>query len=186
MKFPQPFGARLLYGLILVLGIIWIKVSAVPANTLKNESIPSPQTGFSAPDFTLKTLEGKSITLSDLRGKAVLVNIWASWCPPCRAEMPDIQKAYQTYQSKGFIVLAVDSTFQDKLPDAAAFVEELQLSFPILVDDRGLVTKLYRVQSLPSSFFIGPDGIIKEVVIGGPMADALLISRIENLIKDIP
>jgi cytochrome c biogenesis protein CcmG/thiol:disulfide interchange protein DsbE len=75
---------------------------------------------------------------------------------------------------------------QDTAANAQAFVNENHLSFPILMDESGEITRLYRVQSLPSSFFIGPDGIIREVVIGGPMAQALLSSRVEKLLKELP
>ena len=185
MKFPQPFGTRLFYGIILILGIGWIWLSAVPANAVQAKNILAPQTGFLAPDFTLKTLDGKAITLSDLRGKVILVNIWASWCPPCRAEMPAIERVYQAYKEKGFEVLAVDSTVQDTLDGAKSFVLENKLGFPILLDETGLVTRLYRIQSLPTSFFVGTDGVIREIVIGGPMAEAQLIIRVEKLLQEL-
>jgi thiol-disulfide isomerase/thioredoxin len=184
MKFPQQFRTRLFFGFILVLGIGWIWLSSVPANAIQANMIPAPQTGFLAPDFTLKTLAGKFVTLSDLRGKVVLVNIWASWCPPCRAEMPAIERVYQAYQTKGFEVLAVNSTVQDTISGAQSFVSEIKPTFPILLDETGLVTRLYRIQSLPTSFFVGSDGVIHEIVIGGPMAEAQLINRVEKLLQD--
>jgi cytochrome c biogenesis protein CcmG/thiol:disulfide interchange protein DsbE len=116
----------------------------------------------------------------------VLVNIWASWCPPCRAEMPAIERTYQDWRDQGFVVLAVNSTAQDKLADAQTFVTQNSLTFPIPLDESGQVTRLYRVSSLPTSFFIGKDGLIREVVIGGPMAEALLRSRVEQLLKETP
>jgi cytochrome c biogenesis protein CcmG, thiol:disulfide interchange protein DsbE len=186
MKFSQPFRARLLYGIFLSLGLGWIWFSAIPIGLRSSESIPAPQAGFLAPDFTLKTLDGGSIKLSSLRGKVVLINIWASWCPPCRAEMPAIDRVYQTYKNDGFVVLAVDSTIQDTLANAQTFVQENNLGFPILLDENGSVTRLYQVNSLPSTFFIGSDGVIREVVIGGPMSEALLFSRVEKLIQEVP
>jgi len=186
MKFVQQGYARLFYGFLLILGLGWIWFSAVPAGATTRGKIPAPQTGFLAPNFTAKTIDGETVSLSDLRGKVILVNIWASWCPPCRVEMPAIEHVYRTYKDRGFLVLAVDSTVQDTAANAQAFVNENQLSFPILMDESGEITRLYRVQSLPSSFFIGPDGIIHEVVIGGPMAQALLSSRVEKLLKELP
>ena len=115
MKFPQLLHTRLFYSFILVLGLFWIWYSAVPANMVTNGEIPAPQKGFLAPDFTLKTLDGQTVQLSSLRGKLVLVNLWASWCPPCKAEMPAIDHIYQAYKAKGLIVLGVDSTIQDSL-----------------------------------------------------------------------
>lgn len=186
MDFMQPNSRRFFYGFLLVLGLGWIWFSAAPIGSTTQGKIPAPQSGFLAPDFTLKTLDGQSVTLSSLRGKVVLVNIWASWCPPCRAEMPAIERVYQDNKDNGFVVLAIDSTVQDTRANAQAFVAENALSFPILLDETGAATRQYRVQSLPTSFFIGADGVISEVVVGGPMAEALLISRVEKLLKELP
>ena len=186
MKFVQQNYARLFYGFLLILGLGWIWLSAVPASAIPGGKVPAPQTGFLAPDFTAETIDGETVRLSDLRDKVVLVNIWASWCPPCRAEMPAIERTYQAYKDKGFVVLAIDSTVQDTAANAQAFVNENKLSFPILMDETGEITRLYHVQSLPTSFFIGSDGIIREVVVGGPMAQALLSSRVEKLLKELP
>ncbi len=186
MKFAQQLYTRLFYGFLLILGLGWIWFSAVPVNATTVGKIPAPQTGFLAPDFTAKTPGGKAIRLSDLRGKVVLVNFWASWCPPCRAEMPAIESVYLAYQGQGLVVLAVNSTIQDNSTNARAFFTENKLSFPILLDETGEITSLYRVQSLPTSFFIDRAGVIREVIVGGPMAQALLFSRVEKLLKELP
>ena len=184
MKINQPLLARFFYGFLLLAGLWWIGVSAVPEANTSSGGIPAPQTGFLAPDFTLTTLDGQKVTLSNLRGQVILLNIWASWCPPCRAEMPAMQRVWEEYQFQGVVVLAVNSTVQDTLTDAQTFVTENVLTFPIPLDTQGEVTRLYRVSSLPTSFFIGADGVIREVVIGGPMAEALLRSRVEQLLKE--
>ena len=144
---------------------------------------PAPQTGFLAPDFTLKTATGETYTLSELKGQAVLVNMWATWCPPCEAEMPAIEKMYNEYKDQGFVVLAVNSTFQDNPLDIAPFTEEHNLTFPILLDETSDTSRAYQVRSLPSSYFINRQGIITEVVIGGPMSEALLRERIEQILE---
>jgi cytochrome c biogenesis protein CcmG, thiol:disulfide interchange protein DsbE len=136
-----------------------------------------------APDFELKNPAGESIKLSDLRGQAVLVNLWATWCPPCRAEMQSIEKVFKEYKDQGFTVLAVNMTYQDAPLEVVPFVNEQKLSFPILLDETGDMAKAYQLRSLPSSYFIGRDGIIHEVVIGGPMSEALLRTRIEAILK---
>jgi cytochrome c biogenesis protein CcmG/thiol:disulfide interchange protein DsbE len=185
MRFMQPVSRSLWYGLILILGLSWIWLSASPANATTSGKIPAPQAGFLAPNFTAQTLDGQTVTLADLRGKVILVNFWASWCPPCRAEMPAIEATYQTYQAQKFVVLAVNSTAQDSLAEARYFINKNRLSFPILLDESGEITRLYRVQSLPTSFFIDGEGMIREVVVGGPMAEVLLTSRVEKLLKEL-
>jgi thiol:disulfide interchange protein len=94
----------------------WIWVSATnPGNTTAGQ-IPAPRQGFLAPDFSLQDLQGETVTLSELRGRPVLINLWATWCPPCRAEMPDMQEVYEAYQEQGFLILAVNATYQDSAP----------------------------------------------------------------------
>ncbi len=169
---------------LLLFGGAWLVVS-VPEPRLLTQAQSAPTKGFLAPDFTLETLDGSSITLSDLRGEAVLVNLWASWCGPCRAEMPAMQEVHEAYTDRGFHVLAVNATNQDSLAAAEAFVDELGVTYPILLDRDGRVSALYQLRALPSSFFIGPDGRINEVIVGGPMAEALLSIRAEQLIAEL-
>lgn len=169
--------------MLLILGLAWIFVSADRTGTSIAGKIPAPQQGFLAPDFKLKTTNGETVKLSDLRGRAVLVNLWATWCPPCRAEMPAIEKIYNAYKDDGFIVLAINMTYQDTFANIAPFIEEYGLTFPILLDETSEVGTAYQLRSLPSSFFIDREGIIREVVIGGPMAEALLRTRVEEILK---
>jgi cytochrome c biogenesis protein CcmG/thiol:disulfide interchange protein DsbE len=179
----MPKNQRIiLYILILIAGASWIILSANTTNiTIGGTS--APQAGFAAPDFTLKTPTGETYTLSGLRGQAVLVNLWATWCPPCRAEMPAIDKMYQEYKGRGFIVLAIDMTYQDNPMNVIPFTQEYGLTFPILLEETGDVASLYQLRSLPSSYFINRAGVIQEVVIGGPMSEALLRTRIEQILK---
>ncbi|RPI89593.1 MAG: TlpA family protein disulfide reductase [Chloroflexi bacterium] len=179
----QQAQRRITYFVLLAVGLALIFVSADRSGTSTAGKIPAPQQGFLAPDFELKTLEGEPVRLSDLRGQAVLVNLWATWCPPCRAEMQSIEKVYQEYKEQGFTVLAVNMTYQDDRSAVAPFVDEQGLTFPILLDETGEVGDAYQLQSLPSSYFIGRDSIINEVVIGGPMSEALLRTRIEEILK---
>ncbi|OQY36241.1 MAG: hypothetical protein B6I38_00035 [Anaerolineaceae bacterium 4572_5.1] len=178
----QQARRRILFIGILALGLAWTLFSADKSGSTTAGLIPAPQKGFLAPDFTLETLDGESVTLSDLRGRAVLVNFWATWCPPCRAEMPAFQQAYQDYEEQGFVIVAVNTTLQDNPADIAAFIEEFGLGFPVVLDSDGAINRLYQARSLPTSFFIDKEGIISEVVIGGPIAEALIRSKIEELI----
>ncbi len=174
---------RLLSILALAFSTIWISLTIWVFPSPANQTVYAvPQQGFFAPQISLTSLQGDVVTLADYKGQVVLVNIWASWCLPCKAEMPAIQRMYETYQDDGFVVLAVNATHQDNLNNVKEFVHDQALTFPILLDIEGEVSKKYQMQALPTSFFITPDGIINEVVIGGPMSEALLESRISALV----
>ncbi|MBN1679189.1 MAG: redoxin domain-containing protein [Anaerolineae bacterium] len=131
--------------------------------------------GQRAPDFTARTLDGQTVSLSDFRGQTVLVNFWATWCGPCRDEMPDFQTLVDTRGSDGFIVLAVDN--QESASQVAAFVEEFGLTFPVVLDEDGRINDgIYgrRIQGYPTSFLIDPDGVIVDYFPGIVDASRLL------------
>lgn len=151
------------------------------ASTLGNN--PAPQVGFKAPEFTLNTPDGETYSLSEMYGQAILVNLWATWCPPCRAEMPAIERMYQEYKDQGFVVLAINMTYQDDPFAIVPFAKEYGLTFPILLEETGDTASAYQLRSLPTSYFVDRDGTISEVVIGGPMSEALLRTRIEQILK---
>ncbi len=108
------------------------------------------------PDFTLSTPNGKKISLKDFRGKIVFLNFWASWCIPCREEMPSMEKLYQEFKDKNFVILAVN--IQDRKQEALAFVKELKLTYPIALDPDGQAGLLYGAWGLPTTYLIGPKG----------------------------
>ena len=168
---------------ILLFGSGWIWLSRTPPGGTTSGKIPVPRRGFLAPDFSLQTPEGQVLNLAEFRGRPVLINLWASWCPPCKAEMPDLENVYKAYQSEGFVVLGVNATNQDDPGKATAFAREYGLTFPILLDMDGSVSHLYQLQALPTSFFIDKNGVIQDVVVGGPMSAALLQIRVEQLLK---
>ncbi|MBT2691032.1 TlpA family protein disulfide reductase [Bacillus sp. ISL-47] len=123
--------------------------------------------GNLAPDFDLTDMEGNQVKLSDFRGKAVLLNFWASWCPPCRAEMPHMEKLYKKYKDDNFDIVAVNLTNTEKNSgDAEKFVEELGLTFTIPMDEKGVVGADYEVLAYPTSYFIDSDGVIRGKVLG--------------------
>lgn len=183
MKILQYLNARILVGTLLILGLGWIWLSRIPADAPKNQAFASPQIGFLAPNFELEDLNGQKIELSSYKNKVVLVNFWASWCPPCKAEMPTLENIYTKYNGPDFEILAVNSTVQDSLPEVQNFVKATQLTFPILLDKDGFATHLYNIQSLPVSYFIGRDGIIRDIVVGGPMPEAMLIRKIDLMLN---
>ncbi len=149
-----------------------------PANA---GSAPLPVAGVLAPDFTLKTLDGGEVSLSQFRGRPVLINFWASWCPPCRLEMPDLVRAYETHKADGFVILGIDLTFQDSIPDVQAFVEEFNMTFPVLLDETSEVTlNLYQLRGLPMSIFVDRNGVIARMHIG-----AMTGEQIDEFVGDI-
>jgi peroxiredoxin len=172
-----------LTAVLLLSGAAWTWLSRSDPTQVTGGAIPAPRQGFQAPDFSLPDATGQAVRLSELRGRPVLLNVWASWCGPCQAEMPAMQRLYQDYRSRGFEILAVNATAQDDRQQALGFVQELGLSFPILFDEQNQVSNLYQVQSLPTTFFIDSRGMIQEVVIGGPMSEALLRVRVEQLLE---
>jgi peroxiredoxin len=169
-----------------IIGGLWIWTSAVPAEATTGGLIPSPREGFLAPDFTLESLSGDQISLSDIRGKAIVLNLWASWCPPCRAEMPALQRVYQENHERGLEVLAVNMTAQDTIAALEDFVQEFNLTFPILLDTSGGVGNAYLLRALPTTFFIDREGVIQRVIVGGPMSEVTLLSTVEQLLEGVP
>lgn len=119
-----------------------------------------------APDFELSTLSGETVRLSSLRGKVVVLNFWATWCPPCRKEMPSMQRLHELMPADGFVLLAVNIEAQGRAT-AAEFVKTHHTDFTILFDETGQVRSSYGVAKYPETFIINPQGQVVEKVIGG-------------------
>jgi len=123
--------------------------------------------GNTAPDFILESLDGEKRKLSDYRGKKVMLNLWATWCPPCREEMPDMQAFYEQYQSDDMEILAVNLTSSEKsMENIESFVHKNGLSFPVLLDPDDHVSSRYDVFQIPTTYILNADGEIEQKIVG--------------------
>ena len=161
-------GALVIVGLVVAGFSSTRGVENVSAEQVESQPISNletaPEKGALAPDFALKNLDGEVVRLSDFRGQPVLVNLWATWCGPCRLEMPAFEERFQLHEEDGFVVLAVD--FDEPAEDVAAFRDELGLTFELLLDPGAEVQQLYRNRTYPSSFFVDREGVIQIQHIG--------------------
>jgi len=118
-----------------------------------------------APDFTFPGLDGKMVSLSDYKGKVVLLNIWATWCPPCVEEMPSMERLYQKFKGQNFEILAV-SIDEPGLKAVAPFMKKSNLTFPALIDSEGAIKAVYGITGIPESFIIDKQGNLIKKIIG--------------------
>jgi peroxiredoxin len=142
-----------------------------------------PGKGEKAPDFSLTDLSGKQANLKDYRCKVVMINFWATWCPPCRDEMPSMERLYKTYRDKGFVLVAVSADRGGKMP-VQSFVDEYNLTFPILLDPSLDAARKFGVRGIPMTFIVNGDGVIKEIVPGAKDWDSAANRKtVEDLLK---
>ena len=149
------------------------------------DTAPSPDAGKNAyskaPDFTLKDANGRSVSLSSQKGKVVLINFWATWCPPCKAEMPSMNKLYNEMKARGFEVIAVST--DNSLSAVKDFLSKNRLDFPILFDENKTVARQYHVFSMPTTFLIDRNGMIVDKFFGEEeWTDADIRKKIEKLL----
>jgi peroxiredoxin len=143
--------------LLLVLVAVVIVQAMEPEEQEKQDNLPGLSIGSKAPDFELKTLSGENVKLSDYRGKKVMLNFWATWCAPCKEEMPDMEEFYQQ-NGKEIEILAVNI---DPQFNVQQFVNEFGITFPILLDDKDEVNTMYQLLTIPTTYFIDEKSIIR-------------------------
>jgi len=160
---------RLGWPIPLLLGLLLLTACRPgPSPTPAPPPTPPPAAGIlagrPAPDFTLALLDGGTLRLSDLRGRWVVLNFWASWCPPCREEMPGLQRAYEDFRERGVAFVGV--AMADSLPDARSFAREVGITYPVGLDETGEIALAYQVLALPITVFIDPEGRVDWVHAG--------------------
>ena len=139
--------------------------------------------GGMAPDFTLKSDSGENLKLSEYRGEVVLINFWASWCGPCRQEMPALDELHKRYQSLGFTVLGVN--VEEDSRKARDVLNDLHISFPVLFDDQSAVSRLYDVVAMPSTVLVDRSGTVRYLHKGyQPGLEDVYVQQVRELIRE--
>lgn len=167
-------------GVVLISAATFLILRDVPSQN--SFSAVPVKVNYPAPDLTLTDIQGISHSLAEYRGQIVLINLWATWCIPCKEEMPALQSFYDKYKKDGFVVIAINDG--DPKPDVLQFVKDYDLSFPIWLDPTYLATEqAFKTMNLPSSFVIDEDGTVQLRWVGGISREMLEI-HVAPLIKD--
>ena len=171
---------------VVLLGLVLIVIGAsvdqrgAPATPQSAAVLePAPFVGSPAPDFDVVTPDGERIRLSDLRGQGVLINFWATWCGPCRAEMPTLQAIYDQQKARGFTIVGIN--LREPARPIQRFMQELGLTFPVALDPEGSVAARYQAINIPASFFVDRDGIIRARYLG-PMSRQVMDASLEAIL----
>jgi len=157
------FWAMLLICLGVIIAVKTNLLSEKPGEEAGSRGAEGLKAGTPAPDFTLTAMDGTKVALSELKGRPVVLNFWATWCGPCRREMPGLQEFYDKHRSDQWAFLTISNEKTDKLE---AFLREHPHSFPVLLDSDGKISDLYKVHSIPKTFLIDAGGTIREVISG--------------------
>jgi cytochrome c biogenesis protein CcmG, thiol:disulfide interchange protein DsbE len=160
---PHPRGTS--RALILIAGAMVLAVTFVIV-WLQSSKYEPLAVGKVAPDFTLTDLDEKPHRLSDFRGKVVFLNFWATWCAPCREEMPSMEVLHRNFEKDGLVILAVSIDRVTTTKDIPPFVKGMNLTFPVLLDSWGKTDKPYKRMGVPETFIIDQQGVIREIIIG--------------------
>lgn len=184
MALPRKAFPLLLLGLgIILIGTsIYLMLKDVVSQS--DFSTVPVEVSYPAPELSLTDTHGDSRSLADYRGQVVLVNLWATWCPPCKEEMPALQSFYNRHRDQGFVVIAINDG--DPTPDVLQFVEDYKLTFPVWLDPTYIATKqAFKTLNLPSSFVIDRNGMIRLQWVGG-ISRKMLDTHVSPIITEQP
>jgi peroxiredoxin len=187
----KVFGLVILAALIIIVIVTMVKNNMDQEKSIDNEQLGTEMTGVAsseglnkgntAPDFELTTLDGKKVKLSDYQGKKVILNFWATWCPPCKAEMPHMQNYYEDFaEQENVEILAVNLTSGDSADKVEDFVRDYGLTFPIPMDVEGEVGQTFEAITIPTSYMIDTKGRIQNKIVG-PMDDQMIEDFVSKL-----
>jgi peroxiredoxin len=164
--------------IIILIGVLLLGGYAVGKTLFASGGIP--KIGGTPPSFSLAGMDGNVHNLSDYDGKALVINFWGSFCPPCVQEIPEFERQYEKWQGKKFDILAINLSEDDLT--VSNFVNRFKINYPVLRDTDRLVEKKYGLRSYPTTFFVKPDGTIMDIFVGG-MTEKDIDERIERLLK---
>ena len=161
-EFNYPVAALIFAAVTILVIVLSLKLNDTSIEFSNQAAIES---NIQAPDFSFPGLDGKKVSLGDQKGKIVLVNIWATWCPPCVEEMPSMEKLYQKFKGENFEILAV-SIDETGLKAVAPFMKKTRLTFPALIDAEGTIKATYKITGIPESFIIDKQGFLIKKIVG--------------------
>jgi cytochrome c biogenesis protein CcmG/thiol:disulfide interchange protein DsbE len=166
--------------LAVIISAILVAVGCSGGNDGDNGGLPAP--GKKAPDFQLETVDGETVSLESLRGRPVLVNFWATWCGPCRIEIPVLQHIHETpeWRARGLAIIAINSG--ESAEQVGAFVEAFNMSFTILLDPGQETGIAYNARLIPTTYFIDKDGIIRDIKVGAILSLLDIETRLKLLV----
>ncbi len=176
---------RLWIAVTILLFLVGLALTEAPLITRLAQGTPLspvPRNGSRILNFALPTAAGESIATDQFAGKVLIINFWATWCQPCREEMPTLQSVYDKYRERGLALLGVN--YGEGSDAVVGYVREIGVSFPIVLDRDMTVGQLYRVQGLPTTIFVDRQGIVRDMVLGGPMSASYIESKIRPLLDE--
>ena len=189
-KSSPPYAAIFVGAGLLVLGVVAALLLARPEQAASSTYISSVEddlsivpapVNFAAPELTLYDLDGEQASLADFEGQVVLVNNWATWCPPCKAEMPTLQAYYEKHKDQGFLLIGIEAG--EPADEVAQFVEDYKLTFPIWLDPQNKALSAFHNQNLPSSYVIDRQGTVRLAWVGA-ISKSILEKFLTPLLED--